>query len=255
MNKIEKIRKFVIEKEGKDNLTNRSSDLNWLRIIRQIKEVNSNIKKSAKVLDIGCGDGLNPFLMKLMRPDLNIVGINPNYCDFWKHFKKKGLAFKIGNGLKLKYKDNSFDVVTTFGVMEHINEEYVRFYGKREFKNEELRFMKEIYRILKPGGLNIISNLPNKYSITEGLTKLLGKRYHINRFDEKEINTLIKKSGFKKVKIRREFIIPAQIYKINKKLLSFFNKHHKILDKIDNIINKTPLNLFSQSYFIVCKKP
>jgi ubiquinone/menaquinone biosynthesis C-methylase UbiE len=138
--------------------------------------------------------------------------------------------------------------------MEHIKVDYDRYYGKREFRNEDVRFMGEIYRVLKPMGVNIITNLPNKYSWVEFISKFFGIRTHSEKYTRKQIEKLIRKTNFKKNKLRLDFFIPAQIYKISKLGGELLNKYVIFFDKLDHFLNKTPLNLFSHSYFIICKK-
>ena len=148
-----------------------ASNLRWLRIKSTIKEVSKYIPKNAKVLDIGCGMGYNTIMLKIFRPDITIIGIEPSVIEegrvianVWKQYTQKGCNYKNGNALHLKSKNEFFDVVISFGVLEHIREYYDFFFEKKVFKDEELRFMQEANRVLKKGGINIITNLPNQYS-------------------------------------------------------------------------------------------
>lgn len=231
-----------------------TSKLNWLRIQQNIMEVSDNIPKGSKVLDIGCGRGHNTLMLKIIRPDINIIGVNPEKDKIWEKFERKGCRFQVGNGLNLNFDDNTFDVVVSFGVLEHIRENFERMNKKSGEEDMDIKFMKEINRVLKKNGKNIILNLPNKYSWSEFITKILKLKYHIIRYNKKQIKILASRSNFKVIKIKREFFIPAQIYKLSKKVLFWFNKHYKFFNKLDKIFNKTPLNIFSQSYFVVCKK-
>lgn len=258
MEKFEEIRKKIIKQynqSGAEVPHFFSSDLSWLRIKKKIIEISKYLPKNAKVLDIGCGAGYNTLMLKLLRDDLKIIGFDPqSQEDFWKIFKKEGCNFETGNALHLNYKDSSFDAVVSFGVMEHIKQNYKELYKKREFKCEELRFMQEINRVLKPKGFNMIANLPNKYSWSEFFSYLKGISAHPKKYTKKQINNLINTSGFKSIKVKREFFIPSQISMLYPGLLFLYNKNYKLLHKIDRIINFTLLNFFSQSYFIVCKK-
>jgi ubiquinone/menaquinone biosynthesis C-methylase UbiE len=58
------------------------------------------------------------------------------------------------------YKDNSFDVVTAAGVLEYV-------------ANDQ-RMLGEIMRVLKPGGMLIIS-VPTKFVISTSVRSTVGK--------------------------------------------------------------------------------
>lgn len=141
-------------------------------------------------------------------------------------------------------KNSKFDAVPSFGVMEHITDN---------------KFLHEIFRVLN-GGYNFIFDLPNKYTFTEVVIlrflELILRRkffYHRKRYTKREIKNLLSKNGFKDIKIKREFIIPAQLDRINQTIGKFFNKYYMILNKLDKFLTKTFLNFFLQTFTIQCK--
>ena len=105
-----------------------------------------------KILDVGCGDGIIDLAVFLRcQPEL-LVGIDP-----FKGFERLSeivtsnhvpaealddtrLQFKAADGNEIPYADDYFDVVLSWGSLEHIAGGY---------KNTLL----EIQRVLKPGGL------------------------------------------------------------------------------------------------------
>ena len=56
------------------------------------------------------------------------------------------------------------------------------------------------------------------------------------------------------IKVRRENMLPAQVHRLNEKLGEAMNKHYHILSKLDELLRKTPLNIFAQSITVICKK-
>jgi len=258
MDKFEEIKKEVIEYanmfgSGVYKTAHVTSNLNWLRIKRQINEVINYIPQNAKVLDVGCGLGHNTKMLSLIRPDINIIGIDPDKKKTWNKFKGDKCNYKRCNALQLKFEKNYFDVVVSFGVMEHIKPDYSRYFENKNPLNVEFKFMNEIFRVLQPGGFNIIANLPNKYSWAEFISKFFGIRTHSEKYNQKQIKQLIKKTNFKEILVKREFFIPVQVYKISKRRGKLLNEYCSFFDKLDFFLNKF-LNLFSQSYFVICKK-
>jgi 2-polyprenyl-3-methyl-5-hydroxy-6-metoxy-1,4-benzoquinol methylase len=117
-------------------------------ILRQLEK-----NKDAKFLDLGCDDG--KWTMKLAKKigTKDIFGYEIIDKAAQKA-RKLGIKVTMGDlNDKLKYKDNSFDVIHANQVIEHLN-------------NTDM-FMSEIYRILKPGGYAVISteNLSSWHNI------------------------------------------------------------------------------------------
>lgn len=109
-------------------------------------------KLRGKILDVGCGDGIIDLAVFLRcQPEL-LVGIDP-----FKGFERlpgiiaannlpatildnPALQFKAEDGNAIPYEDDYFDVVLSWGSLEHIDGGYQN-------------TLKEIQRVLKPGGL------------------------------------------------------------------------------------------------------
>lgn len=111
------------------------------------------LKPEAKVLDVGCGCGTFFFWELLNGFDsygLECCNWKIDFCkqkieDF--HFPlewKEKLIF--GYGEKLPFEDNCFDVVTSWYVLEHVN--------------DWSKCLKEMVRVVKPGG-SIFINAPD----------------------------------------------------------------------------------------------
>jgi len=82
----------------------------------------------------------------------------------------------------LPYEDQSFDAVISTGVLEHAAND-----------GESL---KELYRVIKPGGFLIVNKLPNRYSWTEWLNRHLQRPNHLRRYSLHEIKNTFLHYGF-----------------------------------------------------------
>ena len=135
----------------------------------------------AKVLDIGCNDGVFMEMLKDRRQcDVTGVEISDSMIEVCK---KKGLNVLKTEGDILPFKDKSFDVITIMEVIIHV------------FDVD--KFLSEIQRVLKPNGV-VMGSSPHKnlesYIWDE-------QRLHRRYYDEielvDELGKYFKKSYFK----------------------------------------------------------
>ena len=88
-----------------------------------------------RILDVGCGTGAN-LLMLSEYGDAEGVDISKDALAFCR---ERGLdKVKLGAGEKLPYDDGTFDLVTAFDVVEHMD--------------DDLAGLSEMRRVLRPGG-------------------------------------------------------------------------------------------------------
>ena len=99
---------------------------------------------SAKVLDLGCGDGRFTLKARERIGTKRVYGVDI-YDPSIERAKSRGIhVIKWDlNEFPYPFKDNEFDVVLSNQVIEHL------FYP--------VKFMREVFRLLKPGGYAVIS--------------------------------------------------------------------------------------------------
>ena len=133
--------------------------------------------KSDVVLDVGCGDGK---LTSLVAPHVkSIIGVdNQEYPLKFARliFDKlniKNAKFEVGDITKLKYKNNSFDKVVCWDVIEHVP------------KDIAAKGIKELIRVLKHDG-RLFLTTPNRKELRGRFFghKIIDKHYYEYTRDE-----------------------------------------------------------------------
>ncbi|MCX5693736.1 MAG: class I SAM-dependent methyltransferase [Candidatus Omnitrophica bacterium] len=103
----------------------------------------SNIYKGNKkllVLDVGCGAGM---IMKDLEKFGKVVGVDVEDAAL-KFCQKRDVGdLCLGSGVNLPFKDATFDLVTAFSVVEHVQ--------------DDISFIGELNRVCKIGGRIILS--------------------------------------------------------------------------------------------------
>ncbi|MFC1808255.1 class I SAM-dependent methyltransferase [Candidatus Omnitrophota bacterium] len=130
---------------------------------------------SGLVLDVGCGRGEDPpFMINARR----IIGYDLD-AEILKHYKEINNTDAIaGDGMIMPFCDNSVDSISCIDVLEHIPD-----YKKT---------ISEAYRVLKKGGLLVIS-VPTDPSLFTSKDEEIG---HLRLFDRKELIRDIKEAKF-----------------------------------------------------------
>ncbi len=179
----------------------------------------TRINKNYRLLDIGSGSG--QFLYEMKKFGMQVNGIEPGKFNE-KENKKYSLNIKKTNLINAKYKKESFDIITINHVLEHINN-----------PNETLQ---EIKRIIKKNGLLIIG-IPNSNSLAYKIFKKnwhqLDIPRHLINYSNKNIKILLKKNGFKIIKIRynsrpNQFVVSLFFVLGIKKREGFLNRMMEI---------------------------
>ncbi len=131
--------------------------------------------KGLRVLDVASGEGYGSHLLSLHAA--NVVGVDVS-ADAVAHaatrYPTGNLSYVTASCVQIPEPDASFDVIVSFETIEHINEHEA--------------FLREVDRLLAPGGLFIISS-PNRpeYSDRTGYKN----EFHVKELDRLELKVLL----------------------------------------------------------------
>ena len=150
-------------------------------------------KQKGKVLDLGSGSGRH--LIKIKSGKMYLLDFSEKMIELAKQKAKKEkieAEFAVSSMTKTPYENNFFDSAICISALHCLN------------KSEQKKAIKELYRILKPkaqvlvGVWNKESKRLKRHKGKEALIKWndKGERYYY-LFDEKEVQDLFKKEGFK----------------------------------------------------------
>jgi SAM-dependent methyltransferase len=152
-----------------------------------------------KVLEAGCG--LGKFNFYLSHFGIETIGLDfsKNTIDFLNSWQKQNnyqIPFVVGDIKNMPYDNNSLSGYLSFGVMEH-------------FIEGPQIALKEAHRVLRPGGIAIITTPNNSWNIIRGRTKkkvkdsikkVIGKKVFTQPFFQyyyspPKLKKLVEKSG------------------------------------------------------------
>ena len=128
-----------------------------------------------RILDVGCGTGAN-LLMLAEYGDAEGVDISEDALAFCR---ERGLdKVRLGAGEELPYEDATFDLVTAFDVVEHMD--------------DDLAGLREMRRVLRPGG-RVLLFVPT-FMFLWGLQDDVS--HHRRRYRLPELRRVLEEAGF-----------------------------------------------------------
>lgn len=145
------------------------------------------------VLDVGCNTGYGT--MRLIRAARRVVGVDvsPRAIEAAQRRAVDGQPeFVLSDGMDLPFPDDTFDLVTSFQVLEHVPDPGV--------------FLGELARVTRPGGQIILATPNAATRLYPGMTPW--NRFHVHEYLAAELRELLA-GVFPAVRVLGMFGVPG----------------------------------------------
>lgn len=204
---------------------------NYIRIANEI----ADRVPQGRLLDWGCGLGQMSYLLKRRGFDVVPYEIGETIETLPDLPLTREVQIVRGtHPTNLPFEAESFDAVLSCGVLEHVDE-------VSRVKGNELRSLREIHRVLKPGGWFPIYQLPQEHTWQEALTRALEVGYsHPRRFTEREIRDLLGASGFAVERLERFNMLPKNLTGLPAGVRDFYSRLTGPVMAADRILSAIP---------------
>jgi ubiquinone/menaquinone biosynthesis C-methylase UbiE len=214
-------------------LSSRGNLYNYVRFADEI----SRYVPGGKVMDWGCGAGQMSWL--LGRRGLNVTAYDIR--EEAGSLRGPAQFVKGDDPTALPLPDASFDAVLSSGVLEHVPDE-----------RDSLR---EIWRVLRPGGYFFVYQLPQVYSYSEAINRLLGHWYHQRRYTMRSAARLLEAANFALIVRRRANFFPKNLTGLPVWAWAAYNRLAPAVERLDRLFSQLPVaNLLCHSLELIARK-
>lgn len=131
------------------DINNKLAYVVYLRHLFAYEAASDLLKNQKKILEIGSGEGYGAAYLSEGPFDITCYDLSEEIAKHaTKNYSKNNLRFSAFDGKRIPEADNTFDAVISFQVIEHVPDVNA--------------YLKEINRVLKPGGI-FICTTPNRF--------------------------------------------------------------------------------------------
>ncbi|MCW5866089.1 MAG: class I SAM-dependent methyltransferase [Candidatus Eremiobacteraeota bacterium] len=181
-----------------------------------------------RMLDWGAGKGHFTYLLREAGAEVTPADVNPAEGE-----KILGRVEALDHPYRLPFAGGSFDVVISMGVLEHVP--------------QEVESLKEIQRVLRPGGLFFCFNLPYHLSWVQWAARLLGNHYHDRFYGRRQTQALLTGQNFQILDLWLRQLFPKN---------RVWVRNFRLAEQIDQwLVDHTPLGLLATSLEFVALRP
>ena len=183
---LRELHEVQLEKHPDDDYLRHHRQISFLRgTARVFQFYERYLPSEGRILDWGCRHAPDACLIrKAFGNRIELDG-----CDvvdegqYEVFFGYTGCRYeRLQEIVRLPYADSTFDAIVASGVLEHVPMDY--------------ESLKELYRVLRPGGRLIITYLPNRASVEEWWLRARRRGFHRRLYSRWETLRLLEHTGF-----------------------------------------------------------
>jgi SAM-dependent methyltransferase len=204
------------------------------------------VSRGTHVLDWGCGNGHFSYFLAALGARVEAFSFDPPPPFM---VGREGYRHHRGDPTEprhLPFEADRFEVVVSVGVLEHVY----------ETGGDERASLREIHRVLAPGGRFLCFHFPNRHGWIEPAGKAVGRleHYHHRKYDRGDIQRLCRETDLELLSLGRYNMIPRnQMRKLPAPVVDSRGGVATI-NAVDDTL-RAFLGKFAQNYYFVGRKP
>lgn len=193
----------------------------------ELLDIFEKFRETNHLLDVGCGEGF--FLETAQKRGWKVYGTEYREAAVLV-CRNKGIETHHGELIKSNFPNDFFDVITSFEVLEHINNPKIE--------------LNKFYQLLRNKGI-VYATTPNFHSFSRILLRnkwrVIEYPEHLSYYTPETINYIFKKLLFNKISLVSTGISMAKTNKINEAVLSDHKSNTEVssTEKIRSEIEKS----------------
>ena len=197
------------------------------------------------VLDWGCGNGHFSMFLKLIGARVTGYSFEDAPASMAGPGSFAHVRGDDADPRRIPFASATFQCVCSVGVLEHV----------WETGGDEPSSLREIARILQPGGTFLTFHLPNRFGWVEPVFRLVRKNWHFHqrRYDSAQIHALWKAAGLEVVEIGTYNFFPRNHVRFLPDVIRRSVRFARAYEALDSVFSRL-LPPLSTNFFVVGRK-
>lgn len=151
----------------------------YLRHLFAYETASAELRSSDAVIDIGCGAGYGTRLLSNRARHVTGVDVSTDAVTAARAaYGSDACVFSAYDGVRLPFVNAQFDAATSFQTLEHVI--------------DDSRFVADAGRVLKPGGLLVLTTPNRTTRLRDGQRPW--NRFHVREYSSRQLESLLSES-------------------------------------------------------------